>query len=329
VIAACGIVHGIMARPIRLEYANAVYHVTARGNERKAIFRDDADRVRFLETVEEAVERFGVVIHAHCLMPNHYPLLVQTARTNLSAAAGWLQTTYSGRFNRRHRRSGHLFQGRFKAHLVEKDAYARQLIKYLHLNPVRPKNKRQPIPPDLKGELKRYRWSSHRAYAGFDKETPAWVCLDWLSYFGRTRKVAQAEYRRQIDQMFGQVVRSPWDDLRHGLVLGGDALWEKVRGMIAEAKGDEEIRWWRRADAEETSQVIQSLVAQEADRRVAIWLRVRLGGERMTTVAADYGYRDGSGVHRVVQRLEKKAADDQALARRLKSLAKQVSSVKS
>ena len=89
-----------MARPIRVEYTNAVYHVTARGNERKAIYRDDADRQRFLETIEETVERFGLVIHAFCLMPNHYHLLLQTPRANLSAAAGWLQTTYSIRFNR-------------------------------------------------------------------------------------------------------------------------------------------------------------------------------------------------------------------------------------
>lgn len=100
-------------------------------------------------------------------------------------------------------------------------------------------------------------------------------------------------------------------------------------GLGGYYKGDEEIRWRRRADAEETSRIIESLVSQEADRRVAIWLRVRLGGERMTTVAGDYGYRDGSGVHRVVQRLEKKAEGDQALGRRLKALAKQVSNVTS
>ena len=92
-----------MARPIRVEYANAVYHVTALGNERKAIYRDDADRQRFLETIEETVERFGLAVHAFCLMPNHYHLLLQTPRANLSAAAGWLHTTYSIRFNRRHR----------------------------------------------------------------------------------------------------------------------------------------------------------------------------------------------------------------------------------
>jgi REP element-mobilizing transposase RayT len=319
-----------MARPIRVEFANAVYHVTARGNERKAIYRDAADRLRFLETVEEAVTRFAVVVHAYCLMSNHYHLLLQTPRANLSAAAGWLQTTYSVRFNRRHRRSGHLFQGRFKAHLVEEDAYAMELVKYIHLNPVRPRNKRKPIPAERKGELRRYRWSSHRAYAGLDrKHLPAWLCLEWLGHFGHTRRVARTAYGGQIDAMFGQVIRSPWEDLRHGLVLGGDALWKKVRGLVVKAKGDEEIRWRRRTDAEETSRLIQSLVAGEADRRVAIWLRVRLGGERMTTVAADYGYRDGSGIHRVVQRLDQRAQHDPALARRLKTLTQRVSSVKS
>ena len=112
-----------MARPVRVEFADAVYHVTARGNERKAIYRDDADRQRFLETVEQAVERFGVVVHAYCLMPNYYDLLLQTPRANLSAAVGWLQTSYSIRFNRRHRRTGHLYQGRFKAHVVEDYGY--------------------------------------------------------------------------------------------------------------------------------------------------------------------------------------------------------------
>jgi putative transposase len=124
-----------MARPIRVEYVNAVYHVTARGNERRAIFRDDHDRERFLETLEETRQRFGVVIHVFCLMQNHYHLLLQTPRANLSAAAGWLQTTYTVRFNRRHRRSGHLFQGRFKAHLIEEDSYVQTLVKYIHLNP--------------------------------------------------------------------------------------------------------------------------------------------------------------------------------------------------
>ena len=135
-----------MARPIRIEYAGAVYHVTARGNERKAVFRDDQDCGRFAETLAECVERFGLVVHSYCLMPNHYHLIAETPRGNLSGSLGWLQTTYSIRFNRRYRRSGHLFQGRFKALLVEADGYARELVRYVHLNPVRPRDKKAPVP---------------------------------------------------------------------------------------------------------------------------------------------------------------------------------------
>ena len=129
--------------------------------------------------------------------------------------------------------------------------------------------------------------------------------------------------------MFGQVVRSAGVDLRKGLVLGGESLWNMVRELVAKAEGDDEIRWRRRAEAEASARAIESLVDQEAHRRVAIWLRLRVGGARMTTVAADYGYRDGSGVHRVIHRLEEKAKSDRALSCRLKALAKKPSSIKS
>ena len=317
-----------MARPIRVEFEDAVYHVTARGNERRGIYRDVPDRQRFLETLQEAVERFGVVIHAFCLMSNHYHLLLQTPRANLSDAAGWLQATYSIRFNRRHRRSGHLFQGRFKAHLVEADGYARELIKYIHVNPVRPKNKRRPVPVQLRAELSRYRWSSHRVYAGLgNAKPPVWLSTEWLSYFGRTRPAARAEYRGQIARMFGQVVRSPWQDVRGGLVLGSETLWDKVRGLIAESEGADEIRSSRRAGA--IAQEIDRLAAKQTDRRIAIWLEVRQGGRRMTEVAKQYGYSDGSGVHRVIQRLEARARDDSQIDRQLRLLASQMSRVKS
>jgi len=128
--------------------------------------------------------------------------------------------------------------------------------------------------------------------------------------------------------MFAQPVRSPWVDLRKGLVLGGDSLWNKVRELMAKAEGDEEIRWRRRADGEEAARVIESLVQQEADRRLAIWLRVRVGGERMTRAAAQYGYRDGSGADRVIKRLEEEAKSNRALSRRLRREAKEASSVK-
>jgi len=319
-----------MARPIRIEFEDAAYHVTARGNERKAIYRDDDDRKRFLETLEEVVDRFQLVLHSYCLMPNHYHLLGQTPQANLSEAIGWLQTTYSIRFNRPHRRSGHLYQGRFKAQLVEEDTYARALIKYIHLNPVRPKDKRKPIPLERKRELSNYRWSTHRAYAGLGKATtPAWVSLDWLSHFGRSQRIAQKMYRQQIAEMFGKIPSSPWADLRGGLVLGGELLWNKARQLIADDQGSEEIRWRQHALSQEVAQVLEPLLSKESDRRIAIWLRVRLGGERMTVIAKDFGYRDGSGVHRVVQRLEERAKVDRALASTLNELTNKVSGVKS
>src|SRR5271166_1417990 len=168
-----------MARPLRVEYPGALYHVTARGNERRAIFRDDEDRQRLLGTLEEACTEYGLRLYAFCLMPNHYHLLVETPRANLSRAVGWIQTTYTIRFNRRHRRSGHLFQGRFKAHVIDAEDYARQLVCYVHLNPVRPRDKNAIVPADRRAVLDQWRWSSHLAYIG-RVPPPPWLCTDWL-----------------------------------------------------------------------------------------------------------------------------------------------------
>ena len=111
-----------MARPIRIEFEGAIYHVTARGNERREIFRSDDDRALFLATLEECVKENGVALHAWCLMPNHYHLIIETPHGNLSRAVGWLQTTYTVRFNRRHARSGHLFQGASRRSLWKRTA---------------------------------------------------------------------------------------------------------------------------------------------------------------------------------------------------------------
>ena len=150
-------------------------------------------------------------------------------------------TTYSVRLNRRRRPGGHLDLGRLKAHWVDADESTQPLIKTIHLNPVRPKDQRKPIPIVGKGEPGAYRWSSFRAYAGRLKRlAPAWLCLDWLSYFGRIRRAAHVEYRGQIRQMFGQVVTSPCSELRPGgFVLGGEALWERTRKLIGAAEGQE------------------------------------------------------------------------------------------
>ena len=307
-----------MARPIRIEFPGAVYHVMARGNERRAVFFDDQDRRRFLDTLAEMILQFGVRVHAYCLMPNHYHLIVETPRANLSQALGWLQVTYTVRFNRRHRRSGHLFQGRYKAQVVEADSYAQALVLYVHLNPVRPRSRAAPLPAQRASELNRYRWSSHRAYAGLERR-PDWLCGAWLGYWGSGRE-ARAAYRRQIAQALGKPADSPWEALRSGLVLGSEELWQRVKRMLSAKHGHDERRWRQREDWRQQRAGLQQLLRQEPDRRVRIWARVRVGGERRVDVGREFGYRDGSGVTQLIKRLETEAAQDRSLAKRLENL---------
>ena len=317
-----------MARPIRVEFPGAVYHIMARGNERRPIFYADKDRELFLSTLEEAVDDFRLRVHAYCLMPNHYHLLVETPQANLSRTLGWLQTTYTIRFNRRHRRSGHLFQGRFKAQIVEADPYAQSLVRYIHLNPVRSRKEVAIIPPERRGELEAYRWSSHLAYAG-RIPAPAWLALQWLQYWGKERAQAQAEYRRDLRHAFGRKVASPWEHLREGIVLGGEALLRKVIARVKGQNGQEEARWSTRLKRTRIARQLPALLAAESDSRIQIWLRVRLGGERKVDVARDLGYRDGGSVLQVLKRLEAKAQQDHGLRRHLTELTHKVSSVES
>jgi len=315
-----------MARAIRVEFEGAVYHVMARGNERRRIFRADADRKLWLRTLEEMISQFGVVVHVYCLMRNHYHLIVETPHANLSQSLGWLQTTYTLRFNRRHRRNGHLFQGRFKAQLVEASGYGRELLRYIHLNPVRPRDKSAVIPPERAAELDAYPWSSHRACAGLEPK-PSWLSLEWLAYLGPNEAEAREEYRRGIAEAFGTHLDSPWDRLQGGIVLGSESLWEKTKAVIGGKTASSELRWTVREGRRELQQRLSRLLEMEPDDRVRIWARVRLAGERRVAVARAFGYCDGSGVAQVVKRLEATAAANQELANRLSALRTAVSNV--
>ena len=126
-----------MSRPLRILYAGAFYHVTARGNEKKTIFKNERDRERFLLYAEAAVQRYGAVIHAYCLMDNHYHLLIQTPLANLSEIMQYINGSYTTYINTKRQRVGHLFQGRYKAILIDADTYAQELSRYIHLNPIR------------------------------------------------------------------------------------------------------------------------------------------------------------------------------------------------
>ncbi len=208
-----------MARQLRIEFPDAFYHVTARGNERKDIYRDDNDRQRFLGYLETSVLRYKAVIHVYCLMSNHYHLLLSTPQGNLSQIMLHINGGYTAYFNKRHNRAGHLFQGRYKAILVDADPYAGELSRYIHLNPVRAGIANQP-------EI--FRWSSYAAYIG--KTTPPnWLTTDWLlRYFGKKTAEAQKAYRFFVESALGKK-EDPLKEAAAGLILGGAKFVEEIR----------------------------------------------------------------------------------------------------
>lgn len=207
-----------MARPLRIEFAGALYHVTARGNAQAEIYRDDADRQQFLELLDSAVRRYDWYCHAYCLMDNHYHLLIETGTPSLSKGMKYLNGAYTQMFNRRHHRVGHVFQGRFKAILVQKDAHLLELARYIVLNPVRARMVRQAID---------WRWSSYRATVGVAETAPC-LTTDWvLTGFARTRAEAQRLYREFVQA--GKDQPSPWEKLRNQIYLGDDAFVEDMQ----------------------------------------------------------------------------------------------------
>ncbi len=318
-----------MSRPVRVEFPDACYHVTARGNERRAIFKDDADRAMFVATLAEAVQGHGLVVQAWCLMLNHYHLLIETPRANLSRALGWLQTTYTIRFNRRWRRSGHLFQGRFKAQLVEADSYAQELLRYVHLNPVRPRDKQAPVPGERLEALRSYRWSSHRVYAGIEG-APAWLSASWLAYFGTHRAEAQEGYVAFVRAAFGEVLRSPWEELRGALVLGGESFLARIGEMLGDRLGPQEVQWRRQeVDPDGRRRRALELAAAEPDRALQAWLRVIGGGEKRSAAARALGYADGSAITHALRRLAGLSPADATVAERFERYRREFQAVDS
>lgn len=219
-----------MSRPLRLEFPGAIYHLTSRGNARAPIFADDGDRELFLGTLAHVVERFHWRCHAYCLMDNHYHLLIETLDPNLSKGMRQLNGLYTQRFNRRHGRVGHVFQGRFKAILVERDSYLLELCRYVVLNPVRAKMVKQP---------KQYQSSSYRATAGIDAAPPFLTC-DWvLSLFGKQRHAAQLKYRAFVKEGIG--APSPWEHLRGQVILGTEAFANKLKPALTRKNALREV----------------------------------------------------------------------------------------
>ena len=202
-----------MTRPLRIEFSGALYHITSRGNARNIIYTDDVDRTRFLELLSQLCDRHDWLCHSYCLMSNHYHLLVETKRPTLSKGMKGLNGQYAQMFNRRHNRAGHLFQGRHKAILVQKESYLLELARYIVLNPVRAKMVQTP---------EQWPWSSYRALAGYST-TQSELTTEWiLGMFNANKKTACARYRNFVAE--GKNQPTPWSDLKNQIYLGSEAF---------------------------------------------------------------------------------------------------------
>ncbi len=213
-----------MARPIRIEYDGAVYHVTSRGNARKRIYKEDADRLKFLDILYEATRKYNWLCHAYCLMDNHYHLVIETPDGNLSKGMRQLNGLYTQTFNRRRSSVGHVFQGRYKAILIEKESHLLEVCRYVVLNPVRAKVVQEP------GEWK---WSSYNGTAGKIKPHPC-LTIDWiLGQFGSKKGQAERAYQDFISAGIGGA--KIWKTVKGQSVLGEEdyvgQLMEYIRGQ--------------------------------------------------------------------------------------------------
>jgi putative transposase len=219
-----------MARPLRVEYPGAYYHVINRGNAGEDIFATDRDREKFFEYLATAVERFSLIIHTYCLMTNHYHLLIETPQPNLSTAIQWLNISYAAYYNKKHQRRGHLFQGRFKSILVDADEYLKHLSRYIHLNPVRAKIVTTP------GE---YPWSSYSAFIGKIKP-PEWLETKWLwGYFGKKKKEAIKNYTNFVEEADITTLENPDKQLVGGFILGAPDFIDWVKDTFLSTRKDE------------------------------------------------------------------------------------------
>ena len=218
----------IMARPLRIEYPGAWYHVTCRGNERRDIFRDDNDRIKFIEVLSASTERYLIEIHAYVLMNNHFHLVLKTHDANLRHFMQQFNTTYTVYFNNKYRRSGHLFQGRYKAILIDADNYLLELSRYVHLNPVRIKKLSQYSIKEKKDILAGYPWSSLAGYIS-RKGRQDFVVYDMIMGMlgGRDDRIGRAQYEIFVqDGIVKDMNVTFWNGVKGQAVLGAKEFIE-------------------------------------------------------------------------------------------------------
>jgi putative transposase len=235
-----------MARPLRIEFAGALYHLTGRGNARQRIFRDQKDCVRFVQLLADSIARYDVRLHAYVLMGNHYHLIAETEKANLGQWMHWLITAYTVYFNRRHRRVGHLFQGRYKSIVVEAEGYLLTLSRYLHLNPVRGRVIGRGDAVERRKRLREWRWSSYAAYSGL-APTPSWLSEERiLGEIGGPKGERYLSYRRFVEEGLAREIENPLEAAKWQAVLGREDFLQQLKDRLTSREEHRELPALRR-----------------------------------------------------------------------------------
>jgi len=306
-----------MARPLRIEYPGAFYHLTSRGNERKDVFKSQRDREKFLSYLRSASERYQAVIHAFCMLSNHYHLLMETPNGNLSQIMRHINGAYTTYFNVKRGRSGHLFQGRYKAILVEKDEYAKELSRYIHLNPVRAGIVEKP---------EKYPWSSYRYYIGLEKALD-WLVTDFiLNYFGKRVSEAQKGYRGFVKARIGQEYDTPLKETVASIILGSSGFIREIKERyIQKRKGSRDLPALRKLSPSLTVEKIRKEVYsvfgkdKALSEAVSIYFSHRYGGETLKGIGTHFGIGE-SAVSQRNRRLALKLEKDNKLRKKIKGI---------
>ena len=306
-----------MARPLRILYPGAFYHITSRGNEQKALFKSKRDREKFIEYLESATERYDAVIHAYCLMDNHYHILLETPSGNLSKIMAHINGAYTNYFNAKRERSGHLFQGRYKAILVEADEYAKELSRYIHLNPVRANIVEHP---------EEYEWSGYGYFTG-KKKAPEWLKMDFiLGYFGKKLSDSQKNYRDYVNVFINQGYESPLRDVVSSTILGGQEFIGFIKDKyLTDQKGNKELPALKvlrkRITIEDISREVDKKVKDDIklSRKIKMYLGRRHTGERLDDIGEYFGI-GGSGVCKAWRQLSDQIEKDKGLRKTIKKL---------
>jgi len=310
-----------MARPLRIEYPGAFYHVTSRGNEQKDVFKSQKDREKFLDYLASATERYGAVLHAYCLMTNHYHLLLETPDGNLSQIMRHINGAYTTYFNVKRKRAGHLFQGRYKAILVEFDEYAMELTRYIHLNPVR---------AGMVALPEEYLWSSYRNYIGLSS-VPDWLRLNEIfAYFGTDAVSAKSRYRAFVEDLLGAEYESPLKETFGSAVLGTESFVAMIAETQIAAKGEDRTvpglqAFASRPEPKAILRAVSSVMGEDEKlaRQVGMYLCHRHSGKKLKEIGALFGVKE-TAIAEARRLLSRKLKEDRHLAKTVETIRREL-----